>query len=271
MAEDEILVVLDSALAIEINVKQLALVEGLSDAGGEVESGHLLMSDLRVHTEQLRALEGVDECHRVPQRRQQDVATGLIRFRLDREPNVVALICNVLREHVDSLAVALERALDVFCRVVLGAFTAAPHHEGLRAELDTEFELAHGLAHRVAAHAAVVGGESTVFEDGGAEKVGGDHRHDDPGVCHRLLEAVDLLLAFGVRGAEGEEVVVMEGEAVCAELSELLDRVDDVEGCARRAAEGVRAVVSHGPESEGELIVTGGSGDGHECSFAADR
>ena len=88
-----------------------------------------------------------------------------------------------------------------------------------------------------------------------------------PVVVERALQAVDLLLALGVRRAEREEVVVVEGEAVGAELVELLDDVHDVEGVAGRAAEGVGAVVADGPEAEGELVVAGGrAGHGGSAS-----
>ena len=195
--------------------------------------------------------------------RQQDVAAGLVRLGLDGEPDVVALVGDVLAEQVDGLAVALERLPDVLRGVVLGALAAAPHDEGLGAELGGEVEVADHLAHREAAHGAVVRGEAAVFEDGGAEQVGGDHRDDQAGVGEGALEAVDLLLALGVGRAEGEEVVVVEGEAVGAELGELLDGVHGVEGRAGGAAERVGAVVADGPEAEGELVGGGGSGCRH--------
>jgi len=61
VAEDEILLVLDAALAVEVDVEQLALVERLGDAGGVVQVRHLLVSDLRVHAHEVRAFQGRDE------------------------------------------------------------------------------------------------------------------------------------------------------------------------------------------------------------------
>jgi hypothetical protein len=110
--------------------------------------------------------------------------------------------------------------------------------------------LAHGLAHREAPHTAVVRGEAAVLEDGRREQVGGDHRDDQPGVFEALLEAIDLLLSSRVIGAEGEEVIVVEGEAVGANLLELLEHVKDVHRCAGRPAERVGPVISNGPEAE---------------------
>ncbi len=65
MAEDEVLVVLDAALAVEVDVEELALVQRLHDAGGEVEARHLLVADLGVDADELGALEGLDEGERV--------------------------------------------------------------------------------------------------------------------------------------------------------------------------------------------------------------
>ena len=165
VTEHEVLVVLDAALAVEVDVEELALVQRLGDAGGEVEPGHLLVADLGVDAEQLGAVERLDERDRVTDGGQQDVAARLVRLGLDREPDVVALVGHVLAEHVDGLAVALERTADVLRRVVLGALAAAPHDEGLGAELDAELELAHRLAHREATHVAVVRREAAVLED----------------------------------------------------------------------------------------------------------
>ena len=142
VAEHEVLVVLDAALAVEVDVEELAVVQRLRDAGGEVEPRHLLVADLGVEADELGALERVDERDRVAERRQQDVAARLVRLRLDREADVVALVGDVVAEQVDGLAVALERLADVLGRVVLGALAAAPHDEGLRAELGAEVELA---------------------------------------------------------------------------------------------------------------------------------
>ena len=82
-----------------------------------------------------------------------------------REPQVVALVDDVAGEQVDALAVAVERGADVLGRVVLGALAAAPHDEGLGAELGGEVDVAQHLAQREAAHGAVVAGEAAVLED----------------------------------------------------------------------------------------------------------
>ena len=58
MAEHEILVVLDAALAIEVDVEKLAVPKRLSDAVHKVQPRHLLMADLRVHPDHVAMLKG---------------------------------------------------------------------------------------------------------------------------------------------------------------------------------------------------------------------
>ena len=242
------------------------MVQRLGDAGGEVQARHLLVTDLRVQAHELGTLERLDEGEGVTDGRQQDVTAGLVGLGLDSEADVVTLVGHVVTEQVDCLAVALEGGADVFGGVVLGAFTPAPHDEGLGAELGREVEVAQHLAQGEAAHLPVVGGESAVLEDGGREQVGRHHRDDEAGVGQGALEAVDLSLTFGIRRSEGEQVVVVESEAVGAELGELLDGVDDVKRWPGGSTERICPVVADGPEAEGELV--GGSGGGHDCSFA---
>ena len=59
--------------------------------------------------DRLGPLEGLDERQRVADRRQQDVAARLVGLGLDREPQVVALVGDVLAEEVEGLLVAVER------------------------------------------------------------------------------------------------------------------------------------------------------------------
>ena len=68
VAEHQVLVVLDAALAVEVDVEELALVQRLGDAGGEVQARHLLVADLGVDADELGALERVDEREGVAER-----------------------------------------------------------------------------------------------------------------------------------------------------------------------------------------------------------
>ncbi len=235
VTEHHVLVVLDAALTVEVDVEQLAVVERLSDARGEVESRHLLVADLGVQAHDLGVVERVDERHRVADGRQQDVAAGLVGLGLDRELDVVALVEHVVAKQVGGLAVALERDADVLGEVVLGALAAAPHDKRLGAKFGGQVDVAQDLANREATHVAVVRRDAAVLEHGVRERVGGDHRDHHAGLVARLLERVDRGAAVGVRGAEREQVVVVEGHAVGAELGQLVNG-----GRRRRAARGWR-------------------------------
>ena len=57
VAEDQVLVVLDAALAVEVDVEQLAVPQRLGDAVHEVQPGHLLVPDLGVEADHLVVLE----------------------------------------------------------------------------------------------------------------------------------------------------------------------------------------------------------------------
>ena len=169
---------------------------------GEVQPGHLLVPDLGVEPDELGVLERGDERQRVADRGQQDVAARLVRLGLDREPDVVALVDDVLGEQVHGLAVAVEGGPDVLGRVVLGALAAAPHHVGLGAQLGGQVEVAQHLAQREAAHVAVVAGEAAVLEHRVGEQVGGHHRDDQAGLVERLAEPVDVARRGPASGAE---------------------------------------------------------------------
>ncbi len=174
---------------------------------------------------------------------------------------VVALLLDVGGHGVDALAVAVERGVDVLGAVVLGALAAAPHDEGLGAQLGGEVDVADHLAQAVAAHLAVVGGEGAVLEDRVAEGVGRDHLADDAGLVERLAEVADDPVALGVAAAEGHEVVVVEGDAPGAEVGEAAHGLDRVEVRARGVTELVTSLPADGPETERELVVRGGRAD----------
>ena len=101
MTEHQVLVVLDPALAVEVDVEELALPQRLRDAVDEVEAGHLLVPDLGVEPDHVGVLERRDEAERVADRRQQDVAPRLVGLGLEREPEAVPAVDRVLRERVE--------------------------------------------------------------------------------------------------------------------------------------------------------------------------
>src|ERR1035437_2216430 len=269
VAEDKILVVLDATLAVEIDAEELAVIERLRDAGCVVQARHLLVSNLRIHADELGAFQRLDKGKRMADRRKQNVAARFVGLGLNSEANVVAPVGDIVPQQVHSLPVAFQRSPDVLGRVILRTFSAAPHDERLRAELGGEVEVAQYFAQGEATHRTVIGRETAILEHRRAEQVGGDHRHDHSRVGQNLLEPFDLFLALGVGRTEGEEVVVMEGEAVGAELTELRHSFHDVQWGSCRSAERVGSVVANGPQTEGELVVARGHCS-HGVSFSLD-
>ena len=241
--------------------KSLPCPQRLRVAGRRVHAGHLLVPDLRVHADQLRPLEPLDEGERVPDRGEQDVAAGLVGLGLDREAEVVALLGDVVAEQVEGLLHPVQRDARVLRGAVLRALTTAPGDVDLGAQLGGEVDVAHHLAQREAADVAVVVGEAAGLEDGVAEEVGGRGRDHEAGVGEALLEAGDDRVAGCVVAAERDHVVVVEVDAVGAEAGELLKGVDGVHRRAGGAAERVDPLPADGPETEGELVLGGRGGD----------
>jgi hypothetical protein len=91
------------------------------------------------------------------------------------------------------------------------------------------------------AHPRVGARERAVLEDGVGEEVGGRHRHDEAVFVQGAPEAGDDAVALRGGGAVGHQVVVVEVDAVGAELGELGDRVRRVEGRPGGFAERVAA------------------------------
>ena len=90
--EAEVLVVAADPLAVEVDVEELARPQRLPDAVQERQPRHRLVGDLGVDADALGAVERGDEVQRVADGRQEDVAARLVRLRLDRERQVVALL-----------------------------------------------------------------------------------------------------------------------------------------------------------------------------------
>ena len=244
-------------------MEELVRPQRLGEAVGVVQGGHLLVAGLGVDAHDVAVLELLDEGEGVAHGGQEDVAAGLVGLGLEADAQVVALGLDVAGHGVDALGVALVGGEQVLGAVVLGALTAAPHHEGGGAELGGEVHVREHLAQAEAAHGAVVGGEGAVLEDGVGEGVGGDHLDHQAGLLGDLLELIDDLLTLLRGGVEGHDVVVVEGEAPCAELGELADVGAHVQGGAGGRAELVLGLPTGGPQAEGELVVAGGGGGSH--------
>ncbi len=259
MPEHEVLVELDRALAVEVDVEELARPQRLREAVRVVEARHLLVARLRVEADDVAVVERVDEGDRVADARQEDVAARLVGLRLQRDAQVVALLLDVGGDGVDALRVAGVRRDEVLRVVVLGALAAAPHDERGGAHLGGVVDAAQHLLQAVAAHGAVVRGECAVLEDRVAEGIGGDHLADEAGLLRGLLHRVDATPALGLVGAEREDVVVVVREAPRAQVRELADGLRRVQVGAGRGAEGVVRRPADGPQAERVLDVAHGS------------
>ena len=254
-AEPEVLVVLHALLGVEVDVEQLAVPQRLGDPVVEVQVGHLLMTDLGVESHHVGSLELVDEGEGVPDGGQKDVAPGLVRLRLEREAQVVALLHHVLAQEVEGLLVAIEGDAYVLGRVGVGALPTAPAHERLGSELGGDVEVGHHLADGVTTHHPVVGGERTLPEHRVVEEVGRGHRAHDARLVERRLEPVDAPPPLTVALAWTEQIVVVERHAPHAELAHLLHEIDRIGPATGRVAERVTALMADGPEAEREPVL----------------
>jgi len=86
------------------------------------------------------------------------------------------------------------------------------------------------------------------------EEVGSGHGHPHPRLIEGLPELPDDGLSFGVGRTVGDEVAVVEADAVGPELGQMVNRIDRVEGGPGFEAEGISSLVPHGPEAEREVI-----------------
>jgi len=220
----------------------------------EAQPAHRLVGEFGVHADHLGMLEALDEGQGMPDRREQDVATGLVGLGLHRESHVVAPLDDVGAEDVDRLCVAVEGGTDVLGRVGLAPLPPAPQHEHTRTELDAKVDGVEGLGHCVAAHGRVVGGERPLLEHGLVEEVGGDHRNPQSRLVERHPETLHDGLTLGRRRPERHQVVVMEVDSVCAQIGEVVDDIDGIERGSYLQPERIPAPVADRPESEGEAM-----------------
>jgi len=220
-----------------------------------VQPGHLLVADLGIHPDHVAVLQLVDERQRVPDGGQQDVAARLIRLRLDREPDVVALVAHVRAEQVQAFGVPVQRGPDVLGGAGFGAFAAAPENVGLRAEIGRKVQVPHHLGQREPPDLAVVGGERPVPEHRMAEQVGGGGGHHQSGLGQRLAEGADALVPLGRRGIEGENVVVVEVHPVGAEFGQFVHGALGGHGRPHGAAEHVNPLPADRPDAEREAVL----------------
>ena len=116
VAEDQVLVVLDAALAVEVDVEQLVAPQRLAEGVRVVEAGHLLVPGLGVEPDDVAVVELGDQGQRVADRGEEDVASRLVGLGFQRDPQVVALALDVAGDRVEALLVALEGGVQVLGR-----------------------------------------------------------------------------------------------------------------------------------------------------------
>ena len=133
----------------------------------------------------------------------------------------------------------------------------APEDVHLCAQFHAEVNGVHRLLQGIRPHFRVVAGERAIFESRMGEEVGGRHRDDEARVFQRFFEVFDNLLALSSRGINRHEVVVVEVDAVCADLSQKVDDFDGRERLAHRMPKRIAANVAHRPQAEGEFVLGG--------------
>src|SRR5207237_9482924 len=175
-------------LAIQIEVEELPRLERLRDAVGEVESRHLIVRDFRIQPHHFRVIERVDERQHMADRRQVNIASWLVRLRLQRKTQIVPLRSHVLAQEVDRIAEPLYRFLWILGGIGLSPFAAAPEHIGLGSQLDAEVDGAHRPLQSVTANGRAVARERSVPKYGIAKPAGGRHRYAPPTAVERALE-----------------------------------------------------------------------------------
>jgi hypothetical protein len=99
------------------------------------------------------------------------------------------------------------------------------------------------------------------------EQVRRHHGHDEAGLLERRPEPLDVLRAVGVAAAERDQVVVVEGDAVRAELGEPVHALHRVQRRAGGVAERVAGLPADRPETEGEPVLAGGLRCAHAISL----
>ena len=253
-AKTEILVVAAHVLVVQVDVKELAGVDGLGNRVGEVQPGHCFVGNLRVYAAHFGMVERFDESQHRAGGRQEQVAARLVGFGLQREAQVVALVADVAEQEVQRVAEQLVAAGQVFSGVNFGALAAAPEHVRLGPELNPQVDGAHGLLDGELTHLGIVGGERAFFEDRVREEVGGGHRHLQAVVGQRPFEGGNDRVALARSRVEGDQVVVVEVDSVDAQGGELLDHALGRNHPAHGIAKRVTTRIADGPEAKREHV-----------------
>jgi hypothetical protein len=86
------------------------------------------------------------------------------------------------------------------------------------------------------------------------EEIRCGHRNLHSGFGKRLLEAKDLSITVCLAGPEGNQIIIMEGDAIRSTLCKLIDSPNRIDRRTCRCAKWIGRLPTNGPESKGELI-----------------
>ncbi len=238
------------------------------DAVREVQAGHLLVARFRVKAYDVAVFQLRDERQAVADGGQEDVAAGFVRLGLQGNPKAVALLLDIPGCGVHAFLHAIQCCGKILGTVIFAAFAAAPpHHEGLGTQFRSKVNVPEDLAQCKAADGPVVRGEPAILEHRVAEQVGGDHRSFQAGLCQGCLEVLQDQVPLGRRGIKGNQVIVVERDAIGAKLAELVNSFHRIQGGTGGDAERIGAGPSNGPKAKGEAVLRGWAA-GSFCSFA---
>ena len=217
----------------------LLVPERLRNGMMEGQSTHRLVGELGIQTHHVRPLELGDEGESVANRGKQDVAARFVRLGFESDAQAESTIADVRTEEVDGLFVPVQRRGHVLRSVGLDALPATPEDKDLGAELGTEIDSGDRLLHSEAADLWVVGRESPLLEDRTPEEVGRRHRHSHAGGVEHFTEPLHDGFPLGRRGTVGNEVVVVETDAVGTKVGQTAHRLRGIERSTDLGPEGI--------------------------------
>ena len=176
----------------------------------EIQSRHLLMRDLWIHSHHLRMSEGGNKAQVVACGRHVDIGSRFVRFRFQRELVSVTLIDVVFAEEVHGFAQTLDRVIGPPARIGFDSFPSAPKNEDIGSQFCSQIHGLHRFLESVSAYLGVVRGKGSIAEDRIVEQRDRRHRYDDPIFAAGLLEFTDDAITFGAVCVDGNKIVVVQ-------------------------------------------------------------
>ena len=175
------------------------------------------------------------------------VAARFVRFGFQGKFQVIFLVQHVIAQEVHSFPVALDgrqRALGGIC---FRTFPPAPEDIHLGTKLRTQVNRLHGFLDGIGAHFGIVGCERAILEDWIIKQVGCSHGNLKAGRFQCLAEILLDLVCFGRRCINRDQVVIVEVDAVRADLPQQVHQLCRSFGLAHLGAKRVAADGSNRP------------------------